>query len=183
MEISKACRYAVKKKATALSEQSESNGFSLIEMLVVMAVFAVLTVVMTQVLFVTIRGSKKSDATVRVRQNLESAVSSMERQLHNAVDVPVCPNPDVSTLTLEDINNETTIFSCINIGNNGYIASNSARLTSTEIIITSCSITCAGGGTSGTKSVLLNITAADAAATGSEKATMSITDRVFLRSY
>ncbi len=158
------------------------NGFSLIEMLVVMAVFAVLTVVMTQVLFVTIRGAKKSDATVRVRQNLESAVGSMERQLHNAVDIPECPNPDPLTLTLEDINGAGTTFSCINIGSSGYIASNSARLTAADIVITACSFTCSGGGST-PKSVVLNITAEDAVGVGSEKAAMSISDRVSLRSY
>ncbi len=159
------------------------NGFSLIEMLVVMAVFAVLTVVMTQILFVTIRGAKKSDAIVRVRQNLESAVGSMERQLHNAVDIPECPNPDPLTLTLEDINGAGTTFSCINIGSSGYIASNSARLTAaTDIVITACSFTCTGGGST-PKSVILNITAEDAVGTGSEKASMSISDRVSLRSY
>lgn len=159
-----------------------NKGFSLIEMLVVLAVFSILTVVMTQVLFVTVRGAKKSDATVRVRQNVENSLSAIERQLHNAVDVPVCPNPDPSTLTLEDINGQNTTFSCVNIGNNGYIASNSSRLTSPDTTVTACNINCTGGSGS-PKSVTFNVTAVDANAQGSENASISTSNRVFLRSY
>ena len=160
------------------------KGFSLIEMLVVLAVFSILTVVMTQVLFVTVRGAKKSDATVRVRQNVENSLSAIERQLHNAVDVTsVCPNPDTSTLTIEDINGQNTIFSCVNIGSNGYLASNSARLTSPDIKLTACSINCIWAGIGTPKSVTFNVTAVDANATGSENATVSTSNRVFLRSY
>jgi prepilin-type N-terminal cleavage/methylation domain-containing protein len=158
------------------------RGFSLIEMLVVLSVFAILTVVMTQILFVTVRSAKKSDATVRVRQNLENALTSMERQLHNAVDIPVCPNPDTSTVTLEDINGQQTNFACVNIGSNGYIASNSARLTSNSVIVTSCSLTCTGGAGTPT-SVAINVTAVDANTSGSENVSISIMDRVLLRSH
>ncbi|OGM32389.1 hypothetical protein A3D00_04285 [Candidatus Woesebacteria bacterium RIFCSPHIGHO2_02_FULL_38_9] len=161
------------------------KGFSLIEILVVIGIFALLGVITTQSLFLSLRGARKSDALGRVKQNLDYAVSIMERQLRNASKVSPCPNPVPQTrIDYTDKEGNPAYFSCEGIPA-GFVASSSAsvKLTSSEILITKCSLTCVAASGNVLPHVLVNLTGKDAVTIGSEGAEATIKTQIFLRTY
>jgi type II secretory pathway pseudopilin PulG len=112
-----------------------NSGISLIEILVVMGVFAVLGILTTRSVILSLQGSKKGDALVKVRENVNYAMAVMERQLRNAEEITACTS---SSILYKDSLGGDSSFSC----SGGYIASGSARLTSSEVVITACSFIC-----------------------------------------
>lgn len=164
--------------------KKNNSGMSLIEILVVIGVFAVLGVLTTRAIILSISGGKKSENLIRVRENLNYSLSIMERQLRNANSVNPCPNTDPHTLTYYDQNGVSTSFSCKNISSGiGYVASGSARLTADTIDVTSCNITCQNTVAGNPSSVKITIEAKDTNAAGSAQSTVSSTTEVFLRNY
>jgi len=133
----------------------------LIEILIVISIFAVLSVLVTQSMIVTLRGSRKSEAQVKVRENVNYAFSVIERQLRSAENISTCPNDDYSTLEYISIEGVETSFSCEDEGN-GYIASDSARLTSEDIQIKSCSIVCEDEGENYPSRIAISVSASTA---------------------
>lgn len=163
-----------------------SSGISLIEILIVIGIFAVLGILSTTSVLLSLQGSKKGDAQVKVRENLDYAISIIERQLRNAGSVSPCPNTNPLVISYSDSNNIPTSFSCLNVPSAGYVASGSAnlRLTSDEIKIIACSFTCTAGSGSTPPKVAINIKAVDAASQGSkEGAAVSISTEINLRTY
>lgn len=158
-------------------------GFSLVEMLVVLAVFAILGVSVSQVLVVILRSARKSDTSTKVRSSIDFAVSTIERQLHNATAITPCPNPDNSTITVTDQNSQTYNFSCITPGANGYVASGSARITPDDVSITACTFICSAATASVPPSVTINLTAQDSTAKNAENTIITNTTKIYLRSY
>ncbi len=67
------------------------KGYSLIEMLVVIAIFSVLSVLVAQGILLSVRNVKRSENTIKVRQDVDNAVGIMERQLRNATSIS-CPS-------------------------------------------------------------------------------------------
>lgn len=159
-------------------------GISLIEILIVIGIFAVLGILSTRVVLLSLQGSKKGDAQIKVRENLDYAISIIERQLRNAGSISPCPNTNRLVISYSDSNSISTSFSCLNVGSAGYIASGSARLTGEEIKVTACSFTCTAGEGSLPPKVAIDIQAVDAASQGSkEGATVSISTEINLRTY
>jgi prepilin-type N-terminal cleavage/methylation domain-containing protein len=158
-------------------------GFSLIELLVVISVFSILAIMATQSLLLSLRGSRKSEALSRVRENLDYSLAVMERQLHNAKSVD-CPSS--TEISYYDYDGNPTTFSCLDIdgsgGNPGYIASGSARLTISEIDITQCNVTCnvSDGLTS---SITISLSAEDITTEGTEGAQITTQTNISLRAY
>ena len=163
----------------------QSKGLSLIEVLVVVGIFAILSVIIARSVFLTLRGSAKSETQVQVRENLNYALSVMERGLRNADSVVACPNPDTKVLNYLDSAGTPASFSCVGIGkSDSYIASSSARLTSTDIKINSCSIVCSQEDSGLPPLITVDIEAGGAKTTqGSEKSNVSVTTQIFLRTY
>ncbi len=159
------------------------KGFSLLEVLVVLSIFAILAVVATQFIFLTLRASRKSDVSSRVRENVDFALATMERQLHNATEISPCPNPDSLVINFKGQTGVDTSFSCLNMSEDGYVASSSARLTSDKIVITSCSFECVPGEGGVPASVTISLGARDATAQKAEQSRISISTKVFLRTY
>lgn len=183
------------------------EGFSLIELLVVITVFAVLGLLSTQAILLTLRGANKSESSIKVRENLDYAVAVMERQLRNAESVTSC---DDNEIDYKDINNNPATFSCV-IGsgadssetpadsdmpdtsdtpdtqsvepNTGYIASSSARLTSSDIIVSQCSFSCTTAENGVPPSVTIDISAHEANKKGIESAGVTLTTEISLRTY
>ena len=122
------------------------KGFSLVEILVVITIFGIVGVLATQGLFLTFRGTRKSDSVRQVREELNYATAVMERLLHNALSGPGRVDCPVSYAGLRveytDLQNQSASFSCEDIAGVGYVASRSARLTSENIMITDCNFTC-----------------------------------------
>ena len=135
-----------------------SAGISMIEILIVIGIFAVLGVLSTRVITLSLQGSKKGDAQIKVRENLDYAVSIIERQLRNAGSVFSC-TVSPPAISYSDSNAISSSFSCLNMASAGYVASGSARLTSEEIKVTACSFVCTAGSGSTPPKVAINIQA------------------------
>lgn len=163
------------------SINNNSKGFSLIEILIVVTIFAVIGLLATRSIFLTIRGAKKSDSLVRVRENVNFSLSVIERQLRNSESV-TCPNASTSTLSYISLEGTTTTFSCVTAGTDKYIASGSARLTSSDISVTGCSFTCTVG-TNTPPTVKIAIEAVDTESTSVEKGSVSVQTQIVVRNY
>jgi prepilin-type N-terminal cleavage/methylation domain-containing protein len=168
----------------------KKNGFSLIELLVVLFVFSILMIVVTQTLALSLRGSRKSESVSGTRTNVQYAINVMDRLLRNArsLKCPAIPNP--SRLDYIDEYGNNAYFSCVTSGGTSYIASNSAtqRLTSDTVTITNCTdptkppvFTC--NNTTIPHSVDITIIGTDAKNTGSEGSTVPISTKILLRNY
>lgn len=122
---------------------SSQRGYSLVEIMVVLALFAILVLVATQTLLLSLRSANKSEALGRVKENLEYSVSIMERYLRGAKSITTtCPNTDTNTLSFIDKDDVARTFSCVNPGVDGYINLNTNRLTDQKISVLSCTIAC-----------------------------------------
>lgn len=115
------------------------KGFTLIELLVAMSVFVVIGVFVTSTLSNVLTTRGKVEVTKAVRQEADYAVAVIERHLRSAQSV-VCSETDVSYV---DLDGTSSSFSCTGVGgDDSYIASGSARLTTSEVAITSCQFQC-----------------------------------------
>lgn len=157
------------------------SGLSLIEILVVMTIFAILGIIISSSVALTILGTKKSEALTRVRENVNYSLTIVERNLRNAGSITDCSDPN--TLTYIDQYGQETSFSCQNIGgDDSYIASGSARLTSSAIKIVSCSFTCEyPPDLTQAPMVSINVAAKDLLLSGSQSASISAQTKVYLR--
>jgi len=155
------------------------KGISLLEILVAVAIFAVLGVMVTRSIALTLRGSKKSELTLKVRENISYSLSVIERQLRNADSITSC-NDDMRVVYIDSFGNSGS-FSCEGMdGGDAYIASGSARLTSNEVKITKCTFNCTS---SDPPAVNVSITAIDSQAEGVEGASVTASTKVYLRTY
>lgn len=160
------------------------KGISLIEILVVITIFAVLGVITTRSVLLTLQGTKKTEAIVRVRENLNYAMGAMERQIRNAESVPSCPNSDKSVLNYLDNDGNSASYTCTNIGTgDGYLASGSARLTNSAIDIITCQLNCIPSSANTPSAVQITLTGTDKNAAGIPGATVSVFNTIYLRNY
>lgn len=157
------------------------KGFSLVEILVVITIFAVIGILSTRSLFLTLRGAKKSDSLVRVRENVNLALSVIERQIRNSESVD-CLSSTPEQLVYTALEGVDTSFSCTT-GFDKYIASGSARLTSEDISVTSCSFTCSQTDVNTPPSVKINITAEDNTSSSVEKGSITTETQIVARNY
>jgi len=161
----------------------KTRGTSFIEILVVVAIFAILGLLVSRITLVTLRGSNKSEALVKVRENLSYAMAVMERQLRNADEVAPCTGSAGTRVDYKDELGTPTYFACITSGSDVYVASGSARLTNNDVVITSCSITCVPSSGTNQPSVAITLEARDARPTSIESAKVSSSTQIFLRNY
>jgi prepilin-type N-terminal cleavage/methylation domain-containing protein len=164
-----------------INNKKNISGLSLIEILIVITIFAVIGLLSTRSIFLTIRGAKKSDSLVRVRENVNYSLSVIERQLRNSESV-TCPNASTSTLNYISLEGTATTFSCVTAGTDKYIASGSGRLTSSDITVTSCAFSCTVG-VNTPPSVKVAIEATDNESTSVEKGVVSIQTEIVVRNY
>lgn len=157
-------------------------GFSLIEILIVVLIFSVIGILLSQTVILTLQTTKKSDTTARVRENVDFVLAVIDRQLHSASSITsACTGSTETQIDYTDVNNQAGSFSCVNTGSGGYIASGSAQLTSSQIAITACSFTCTK--TTSIPFVTVAITARDSQITGLQNATVSASTKIYLRTY
>ena len=92
----------------------QKKGYSLIEMLVVIGIFALLGTLVAQILITSMRASRKSESINMVRGSLDYAISVMERQIRNADLIEVESLPAPPAIICKDENDELTHqFSCV----------------------------------------------------------------------
>ena len=157
------------------------NGFTLIEILVVVIIFATVGLLSTRAILLSVQGSKKGSSSVTVRENLNYSFSVIERLVRNANKIISCISSP-PTITYLDEKDVSTTFTCVTSGSDKYIASGSARLTSSEVVITSCDIVC--DLTSVPPSVTIDVTAKDVSTLSTkESAQISISSKILLRTY
>lgn len=168
-----------------------NKAFSLIEMLVAISIFAVIGVLVTTSMALTLRSSKKSDSLVRVRESLNYSLASLERQIRNSERITsTCAITGTvsSSITYVSLEGISTQFDCISPGVSGYIASGSGalakRLTPDDISVTACSFTCTKAVNS-PAIIKVNVTAKDKNTTGTEteKGSVSTTMEIITRNY
>jgi len=158
------------------------RGISMIEILVVVLVFSVISILGTQSILLSLRASKRSESTIGVRENVNYSLAVMERQLHNA-DSVTCPSSREINYT-DEFSPPNLTFTCNLLDpDDGYIASGSARLTGSEINVTACSFFCDPGGAGIPPSVMISITAKDKDAVELEGAQFTTNTRINLRTY
>lgn len=160
------------------------KGYTLIEILVVVTVFAAISLITSQTIILTLRGTKKAESISKVRSNLDNAVGAMERQLRGAKSiVSACTGTPAQSIIFIDQNNNQVTFSCIGVNNNNQpasIASGSATLTTSDITISACSFTCTGASGSNPPSILINVTGNDL--TG-QNSSVPVVTQVTLRNF
>lgn len=164
------------------------RGVSLFEIIIVIGIFAAVAVLTTRSTFLTLRGARKSDAQIRVKENLEYGVSVIERQLRNADIITSATNCDGATkltrVDYVDSEGNSSFFACQSVGaTSGYIASGSARLTSNEITISNCSFVCSAQDGPSPTNITINVTGKDLSGTGAESSQVTLSTKVFLRNY
>jgi len=160
-----------------------AQGFSLLEILVVITVFSILAILTTQAVLLTLRGAKKSESLTNVRENIDYSLAIIERNIRNADSIEECPNSNDSIISYIDENGVATSFSCASEDEIGYIASASGRLTSSEVDVTSCSFVCVEGEGETNPAITVSISARDAVLSAMEGGEITISTQIFLRNY
>jgi len=167
------------------------RGFSLIETLVVIAMFAIVAAVVSQSTAVSLRGSKKSDASAKTRENLSSAIGVIERRLRGASEITtvcdgVTPTQSVQLTNQDGVTNTISCnpdTSCTS-GSNTYVLLDSDKLTSTDdICITKCDFVCTQPSTNLPPTIEITIQGQSKDATGIEDTSVEVKTSVTLRAY
>lgn len=166
-----------------MRSKQKNKGVSLFEIVIVVGVFAMVAILTTRATFLTLRGSKKSDSQIKVKENIEYALSIVERQLRNSDLVAATCNGS-TRIDYTDSQGSAAYFSCENVGQtSGYIASGSARLTTSEISITNCSFTCVQQEGGVPTEVVVNLSAKEVNASDIESSSVTTSTKILLRNY
>ena len=133
----------------------KSAGFTLVEILVVIAIVAILGTIMVAIFTNTLRGSNKSQILAVIKQNGQAVLDNIDKSVRNADNI-VCPQvspplTSVSSNTLVIVKNGvytryritlstdatgTAPSSCIGVGKNGcLILDNPTLAGSTQLLI------------------------------------------------
>jgi len=127
------------------------KAYSLVEILIVIAVFAVLSIVSTMVIQTVLKNANKTQSQINVRENLGYVMSVIERQLQLSKGITVCPIIDPYKVDFTSETGVAASFVCENIGlTDPQVASYSGvttpatkyRLTSSSVIIDYCNFSC-----------------------------------------
>lgn len=117
----------------------KKSGFTLIEVLVVTGLLATIGILAANIFFATLKGGTKAKVVKEVKQNGDFAISTMERMIRNAYQIPSssCTGASESFIAIVNPDYQTTTFACVWDSVNGVakIASNGAALTSKKVTL------------------------------------------------
>lgn len=113
----------------------KNRGFTIIELLVMISAFAIVSVVTVAFLSMTLFSSSKTIAIKEVRQNGNYAMSVIERLVLSAKSVTCLTTESIGITTLDD---QSTTIGC----SAGKIASGSAYLTNSKVTVANCVFSC-----------------------------------------
>lgn len=161
------------------------KGFSVIELLVAISLFVTLSAVLIQSVVQSLGTSQKVGAESAVRDNLNFAGDVVVRNLRNAKSITsACNGVSSNTITYQDQNSVAGSFTCVT-GQSPYLGSGStnARLTSDDIILTTCRITCTQSGTTLPPTVELVLGGRLVTSESRLESSLEVIKRVTLRTY
>lgn len=85
------------------------DGFTLLEMVVAIAIVALLSVVVSQIFLITLRTNTKTEVLKDMKQNGEIALESIVRAIQNAASI-TCTSPQ--SIIVEHTDTTSTTFAC-----------------------------------------------------------------------
>lgn len=163
------------------------KGFTLLELIVAVGLLGLLAVSATSLFFATIQGGGKVDVNIRVKQNGQAALNSIEQIVRNGREVSNCEVGPVDLLSLVARDGQQVTFTCTDIGEEtGHIAINSDRLTSSDVTVTACEFSCSqdtGGLRGDLVSVDFTLRQQGTQGSVSESASANFSTSVSLRSF
>lgn len=122
------------------------QGFTLLEMLVSIAIIALMSVVLSQVFISTLRSNTKTERLKEVKQNGNLALESITRMVQNAKSVE-CPTSQ--SLAIQHVDGGITTIACVEDGVTTRLASSSASST----VFLSSSLVSLGGAVCGSSTL------------------------------
>lgn len=163
------------------------RGYTLLELLTVVGLLSVIGVIVLSVIFISIRGTQKSDTSEVIRQNGEVALSQIVKNIRYAksLDSPAScvPATTVNTITVTSLQDGgQTTYAC----SNNTISSNSASLLDTNAVTTtSCSFVCSQSNQSNPPTITIQYTLSAKGANNftETRATTPFQSSVILRNY
>ena len=129
------------------------NAYSIIEILVVIAIMSMIGILSAQAITLSLKSTKKGDAIVLVKQELDYASEYVERVLQtaNLVTSPVCTVTGTASTSITIRSSTGRVdLACNSFGTGdlavavsyGDTVNYTNRFTSTKISVTSCGFTC-----------------------------------------
>lgn len=119
------------------------TAFSLIEILVVIGIFAIISVIISRATISSFLGSRKSDATIIAREDLSNAMGTIERELRASQRiVSACNSTAETSIQYIDQAGDSTTIQCILTGNSPRVELRGQSITSSSVNMTDCSFTC-----------------------------------------
>ncbi|MBP9814661.1 type II secretion system protein [Candidatus Woesebacteria bacterium] len=119
-----------------------SSGFTLLELIVSVAAIALMSTVLSQIFFTTLKTNTRTELLKEVKQNGDFAQESLTRLIQNAQSLKtICDTVGVESSSIEIINPDgnTTTLTCVDDGDVARMASVSASqteyLTSTNVTL------------------------------------------------
>lgn len=126
-----------------------NSGFTLLEVIVSIAVISILGIVVTQAFLTTSRSQVKTETTKEIKQNGDFAITAMERMIRGASsNATSCIN---NTVTVTSLDGGISTFGCVFDGSVTRIASTSAAGTQ---YLTSQAVTLGGADCTGSTLVI-----------------------------
>ena len=118
-----------------------SKGFTLVETLVVVSLFAVLALITSQSLVRVISNSSRASSSAKLRENMEYAMGIADRSLRNAKSITSCTAtpPSVTYVSGEDV---TETLGCTTSGGVTTFRKGSELLHTQDVNLTTCTIVC-----------------------------------------
>lgn len=120
------------------------NGFTLIEMIVVVAILGIILVTLSSTLFSILSGSSKSEVANIVKQNGEYVISVIDQTVRGGRDIVVSPDGSSITVVNPDGNGTTTQIACVadrfELTKTSSPTISDQRITSDKVAVSDCNV-------------------------------------------
>ena len=103
------------------------EGFTLLELITVAGILSFLSIMITQIFFMTIQSNSKTEVTKEVKQNGEYAMEILSRFIQNAKSLQIiCDGTKQASIAVTNSDTVETVFGCTDLNGLAKIASTSA---------------------------------------------------------